>query len=310
MPLLDLPGTRLAFERISPPGPEERNTSGPAGAVVLVHGLGGNLAFWYWGVARPLARQHEVVAYDLRGHGRSELVPGGYTIEDMTGDLLGLLEQTGIERAHLVGHSFGGGVALNAAIRAPERVRSLTLVDVILRMFQPRARLADYPRWGELQKTYRDLGVHLRGDEEIDFRLLEMLAGGREKSERPDRREAAIYLPFESWNGSRRAAKRWQQLLIETSLVEDVTKAPPFDRDDVSALQLPMLAVYGELTYALPSLEGLAAVKPDLETAVIPDVGHFVPALAPQALVDVLSGFLQSCDAADGLDAAAMGHHR
>jgi pimeloyl-ACP methyl ester carboxylesterase len=276
--------------------------------VVLIHGLGGNHAFWYWGVARPLARHHPVLVYDLRGHGRSELVSGGYSVDEMTGDLLALLHETGVDQAHLVGHSFGGSVALNAAIRAPERVLSLTLVDVILRCFQPQTRLADYPNWDELQKTYQDLGVQFDGDEEIDFRLLEALAGRSERQ--GDRREPGIYLPFESWNGSRRAAERWRRLLTETSLVRDVKRPPPFGGDDIAALRLPMLAVYGALTYALPSLEGLARVQPDLEKVVIPGVGHFIPALAPQALLEVLAPFFERCETGNRRHRMALGNRR
>lgn len=308
MPLADLPGARLAFERLSPTGAEGGNEPGSDRAVVLIHGLGGNLAFWYWGVARPLARQHPVLVYDLRGHGRSELVPDGYTVDEMTGDLLDLLRNTGLDQAHLVGHSFGGSVALNAAIRAPERVLSLTLVDVILRCFQPQTRLADYPNWDQLRTTYEDLGVRFDGNEEIDYRLLESLAGRNKGQGEP--RDPGIYLPFESWNGSRRAAERWRRLLTETSLVEDVKRPTPFGGDDIAALRLPMLAVYGALTYALPSLEGLASVQPDVEKVVIPGVGHFLPAQAPQALVERLGGFLESSAGAHGFGRLSTGRGR
>ncbi len=306
MPLVDLPGGRFAFERL----PRTEGGSGTSAPVVLIHGLGGNLAFWYWGVARPLAQHNPVLVYDLRGHGRSELVPRGYTIDDMTADLLALLDTTGVEGAHIVGHSFGGSIALNAAVRAPGSVLSLTLVDVILRTFQPRTRLADYPNWDQLQKTYDDLGVSFNGDEEIDFRLLEALSGRTEGHEGSQRRDAAIYLPFESWNGSRRAAERWRRLLTETSLVDDVKRPPPFSSADIAALQLPMLAVYGGLTYALPSLEGLTRVRPGLETVVVPDVGHFLPALAPDAVVEALGEFLRCRTDGAGFGRVSAGHAR
>jgi len=306
VPLVDLPGGRLAFERL----PRSHGDSGESPPVVLIHGLGGNLAFWYWGVARPLAEHNPILVYDLRGHGRSELVPRGYTIDDMTADLLALLEKTGIEKAHLVGHSFGGSVALNAAIREPGSVLSLTLVDVILRPYQPRTRLADYPNWKQLKQTYDDLGVCFDGDDEIDFRLLEALAGRNGGRDRTDSREAGIYLPFESWNGSRRAAQRWRRMLTETSLVEDVKRPPPFSSEDIAALELPVLAVYGGLTYALPSLEGLTRAQPGLETVVVPDVGHFLPALAPEAVVEALGGFFRHCAEGHDTGRVSVGHGR
>ncbi len=87
--------------------------------VVLVHALTSNLAVW---LATPLvyalAEQFRVTVYDLRGHGHSEAPPTGYTSADMAQDLLGLLDQLHIDRAFLVGHSFGGVIAVHAAALA------------------------------------------------------------------------------------------------------------------------------------------------------------------------------------------------
>jgi pimeloyl-ACP methyl ester carboxylesterase len=261
---------------------------------VLVHGLGANLAFWYWGVGRPLGQAFPLTAYDLRGHGRSEITTDGYTTAAMAADLLALLDHLGIGQAHLVGHSFGGAVALHAAVLAPDRVASLTLVDAILRLFQPQPRLADCPNWGALKETYADLGVVFDGEEEIDYRLLEALADRSERRSPRTSREKTVYLPFESWNGSKRSAERWRLLLKNTELAGEVKQAAGLTREAVAALKLPMLAVYGELTYTMPSLEGLAAVQPAIEQVVVPGVGHFFPALAPQPLVGAVTGFLRS----------------
>ncbi|MFL5542204.1 MAG: alpha/beta fold hydrolase, partial [Longimicrobiaceae bacterium] len=100
--------------------------------LVMVHGLGANLAFWGLRIAPLLAREFRVTSYDLRGHGRSAAPPAGYTCADMAGDLLGLMEHLELAPAHLVGHSFGGGVALLAAALRPERVRTLVLADAIV----------------------------------------------------------------------------------------------------------------------------------------------------------------------------------
>ena len=303
MPFAELPGVRLAYERLCPAeGPVGGTPS--AGEIVLIHGLGANLAFWYWGVGRPLGQLVPLTAYDLRGHGRSEVTPDGYTSENMASDLLALLDHLGIGRAHLVGHSFGGAVALHAAVVAPERVASLTLVDAILRVFQPQPKLADCPNWESLQKTYADLGVELGGDDEIDYRLLEALA---ERSARRGRRTdpgPTVFLPFESWNGSKRSADRWRQLLRETTLADDVKRTSGLTPAKIADLATPMLAVYGELTYTMPSLEGLARVQPGIQRVVVPGVGHFFPALAPQPLVDAVAQFLRA-DARDAGNAPA-----
>ena len=102
---------------------------GQGADVVLLHGLFASLAFWYFSVMPGLAKSFRVTAYDLRGHGYTDIPNAGYTSSDMANDLHALLDHLQIERAHLVGHSFGGAVALQYTLIHPERVHSLTLAD-------------------------------------------------------------------------------------------------------------------------------------------------------------------------------------
>ena len=143
-------------------------------SVVLIHGLGANLAFWYWGAARPIARRARVVAYDLRGHGRSTMPERGYRLTDMCRDLDRLLDSQGIERAHIVGHSFGARVALAYAGAHPDRVRTVTVADTQLRTLQPQLRLRDWSYWPRWKRDLQAQGhVDLPADDDwIDFRLL------------------------------------------------------------------------------------------------------------------------------------------
>src|SRR5438046_4762158 len=97
--------------------------------LVMVHGLAANMAFWYFKYACELARDFRVTVFDLRGHGRSQITPSGYTPDNLAVDLACLLDQLGIGSAHLLAHSFGGVVALRFALQRPERVRSLVLAD-------------------------------------------------------------------------------------------------------------------------------------------------------------------------------------
>ncbi|NKZ05931.1 alpha/beta fold hydrolase [Actinomadura latina] len=100
----------------------------PAGEpIVLLHGVTGHGARW-----RLTAESHlggrSVLAPDLRGHGRSPHEPP-WTVERHVADVLALLDAEGIERADLVGHSYGGMIALHLARTAPRRVRRLLLLD-------------------------------------------------------------------------------------------------------------------------------------------------------------------------------------
>src|SRR5262245_39122655 len=95
--------------------------------LVLVHGLMGNLAFWYPTAVAKLASDYRVTTLDLRGHGYSGMPSANYTTLDLAGDLKALFDHLRIECAHLVGHSYGGAVALHFAVLQPQRVTSLTL---------------------------------------------------------------------------------------------------------------------------------------------------------------------------------------
>lgn len=99
-----------------------RTTSGSGVPVVLLHGLGDTASTWD-GFTALLSRP--TVALDLRGHGTSPR-PGEYTVDAMAADVLAAL---GDEPVDLVGHSMGGHVASEVALRAPERVRRLVLED-------------------------------------------------------------------------------------------------------------------------------------------------------------------------------------
>ena len=99
---------------------------GPA-TVVLLHGFGGHHDVWY-DIQPALAAGARVLAYDLPGHGRSLAYPGAGPAHVAAKAILADLAARGISRAHFVGHSMGGAIAVLAALRAPETVASLTLL--------------------------------------------------------------------------------------------------------------------------------------------------------------------------------------
>lgn len=90
-------------------------------ATMLIHGVGSELGRWDC-VASTLSRHAPVVRYDLRGHGRSPKPSGPYDIGDFVGDHIAVMDELGIERAHVVGMSLGGLIAQAVTLRHPERV--------------------------------------------------------------------------------------------------------------------------------------------------------------------------------------------
>lgn len=131
--------------------------------MVLVHGWGA-CVYTFRRAAPALARAgRRVLAFDLRGHGLSDkpVGKGKYTINAMCDDLRDVMDAAGVERADLLGHSLGGGVALHFSLAHPERIRRLVLaapvsltsirLPAIGHFLSPRFtdRLARYltPRW-------------------------------------------------------------------------------------------------------------------------------------------------------------------
>jgi len=100
--------------------------SGPV--LLLIHGMAGNIGNWQK-VIEPLARHHTVVAPDLPGHGASAPGAGDYSLGAFAAGLRDLLIVLGHERATLVGHSLGGGIAMQFAYQFPEITERLVLVS-------------------------------------------------------------------------------------------------------------------------------------------------------------------------------------
>jgi pimeloyl-ACP methyl ester carboxylesterase len=98
---------------------------GRGAPLVLLHGAMGTIESCFAGLLPVLADHFEVIAVELQGHGRTRDIPRPLTYEDMAGDMAGLLEALDIARAHFVGYSLGGAVALKLALDRPELVDHL-----------------------------------------------------------------------------------------------------------------------------------------------------------------------------------------
>src|SRR5581483_4793692 len=96
--------------------------------LLLMQGLGYTREGW--GPLRErLARRYRVLSYDNRGIGESEIPPGPYTVDELAADGVAVLDEAGVERAHVLGASLGGYAAQALAAAAPERVERLVLAS-------------------------------------------------------------------------------------------------------------------------------------------------------------------------------------
>ncbi len=129
-------GFALAYDDVMPPG-------GARDTVILVHGFATSAEEnwrrlgWYGAFERRGAR---IVAFDLRGHGRSEKPheAAAYDVRDMAEDIVALMDHLEIGRADLMGYSLGARLAARAAASNPDRVSNLILGGVGQRMLRPR----------------------------------------------------------------------------------------------------------------------------------------------------------------------------
>jgi len=102
--------------------------------LVLIHHLAGSINSWKY-IFPILAEKYRVIEYDLRGHGRSSIIPGPYKIEDHSEDLKQLLEELEVKSPIIVGHSIGTLIAIDYAIR--NQVDKLVLIGALYKAPNP-----------------------------------------------------------------------------------------------------------------------------------------------------------------------------
>lgn len=239
--------------------------------VLLLHGLGSCGEDWLLLQAPALRQRYRVLMPDLRGHGRSDVPPGPYTVSQMADDIAGFLEAVRAGPAHVVGLSLGGAVAQSLAVRHPERVRSLVLVNTFAYL-RPKG-------WAEWRRTLARFLVPLVN-----------LA-------RYARMEAEELFPRPDQRGLRRVAF---QRLCSTHPVgfrAALLAAARYDgRRDLARIRVPTLVVAGleDTVVPLRAKEELAARIPGACLVTVPRSGHATPTDQPVLFNRLLLQFLKS----------------
>ncbi|MDQ0936862.1 alpha/beta fold hydrolase [Streptomyces turgidiscabies] len=148
--------------------------AGEGPALVLIHGIGDSSATWAE-LIPDLARNHTVIAPDLLGHGASDKPRADYSVAAYANGVRDLLTTLGIESATLVGHSLGGGVAMQFAYQFPERTERLILVSAggVGREVNPVLRAVSLPGAHLALSALRLPGMRLQVG--LVVRLMELL---------------------------------------------------------------------------------------------------------------------------------------
>jgi pimeloyl-ACP methyl ester carboxylesterase len=258
--------------------------------LILIHGLGANLSFWYFGAARILARRRGLLMYDLRGHGRSSTPQEGYGLHQMVQDLVNLLDFLSIERADVAGHSFGGRIALALAALHPQRVRSIVIADTQIRALQPPVRLSDWTYWAWWKAELEGQGlVDLPADETlIDHNLLAKLSQAHGAI--GDQGRGRISLRTRDMGD--RGLERWQHLLARTSADREFADESFLVPSTLQTISKPMLLAFGKFSHCLPTADRLLDCVPNAQLIIIPGAGHFFPVVKPRLFARVVEAFL------------------
>ena len=269
MPAITANGARFHVQRLEPSpssgAPLGAAYGGGAPTVVFVHGLvTDNLSSFYYTLAGPVVRAGvRALLYDLRGHGKSERTPRGYTTAGGADDLCALLDALDItEPVYLVGNSYGGLVAARTAITAPERVAGLVLIEANCAGPGAASWLEDMLNTltvAALSLEYEETGQRLRA------------AGQRKMA---------------------RMALAADSLLNGTSIIDDLSAERPLDASELARISCPVLGVYGEESELVGGAQDLIKYVPDCRVEIMPGLAHTVLREATEPLRDLILGWL------------------
>ena len=255
--------------------------SGPA--ILLIHGIGDSADSWL-DIIPALARDYTVIAPDLLGHGQSDKPRADYSIAAYANAMRDLLAVLDVERVTVVGHSLGGGVAMQFAYQFPERCERICLIstggvahevtpllrfasapnaDLVLPLIgTPTARLLGKLTFGVLQALNTNLGL----DAHHLMRVFDAL---------PD---ASARLAFVR---TLRAAVDWKGQAITM-----------LDRCYLTQ-GMPTLLVWGARDAVIPVAHAYKAhgAMPGSQLEVFPDVGHFPHKDDPERFIRLFQAF-------------------
>ncbi len=228
--------------------------------VVMLHGLlVGSSAAWYFTSAPALARDHRLLLYDLRGHGRSARAAKGYDTATQANDLAALLDVWGWRGpVSIVGHSYGALIAMRFALDHPERVHKLALVEPPL----PPSSLPDMQAFIALDPEHMAESLPEMTRHFLDRRG----------------RQADKFLANLS------------HLVFETSAIADVRAERDLPDQELARLSAPLL-VFGKSSSCLEVGERLARIIPGAKLVLL-EGGHYLHLEATAALTEALQEYL------------------
>jgi len=256
MPVVLVNGVRIYYE--------ER---GYGKALVFIHHLGGSSRSWKY-VLPYFTDKYRVIAYDLRGHGRSEVVPGAYKIQDHKNDLKELLNLLKVNKPVLIGHSIGSLIAIDYALEEGN-VDGLVLIGALVKA--PAREI--YERYLSISMNFgmRALAEYRRKNGEFTRHLTE------------NPRAWSEFLSIYQENTP----------LGFKYTVEGLLEAPDYT-ERLKEINSPVLVVYGTEDRFFNNLEIFKRNLKNLKYHLLEGYGHFLNLEAPDLLSKIIIDFLSS----------------
>ena len=265
---------------------------GEGEALLLIHGMAGSSQTWR-AIMPQLAKKYRVIAPDLLGHGESSKPRTDYSLGAFAVGLRDLLDELEVDSATIVGHSLGGGIAMQFLYQHPDYCRRLILIssgglgpDVgwILRLLA--APGAEFVMPVIAPTPVLRAGNSVRG----------WLSGLGLRSPRG----------AEIWN----AYSSFSDRQTRDAFLRTLRSVVDYRGQSVSALNrlnlredLPTLAIWGEKDNIIPVDHAYSALeaRPDCRLEVLPDVGHFAQVEAPTEVADVIDDFISTTTASSAV---------
>jgi len=267
-------------------------------AILFLHGFPESRRTWR-AVLPALAGEFRVIAPDQRGFADSDKPEGvdQYRTDRILEDLIALADALGLKRFTLVGHDWGGAVAWLAALRYPDRIGRLIIVNsphpLIFQksLIEDGAQRAASQYMNAFRNPAMEQGIARMGMEAF----YEKTFGSHADLGLIPAEERQAYLDQWSAPGALTAMFNWyraSEMIVPAP--GEAAEAPAWMRAPFPPLAMPTLVIWGLKDKALlpVQLDGLAELVPDLRLALNPDAGHFIPWEDPDFVAGAIRDFM------------------
>ena len=271
--------------------PVSYHCRGEGPVLVLIHGITSNADTW-GNVISALAENHTVVAPDLLGHGQSAKPRGDYSLGAYASGVRDLLAALGHDRATVVGHSLGGGIAMQLAYQFPERVERLVLVDSggLGREVNLILRAATLPGSEVVLPILFKLGLRRAGS-----------ALGRALTAVGLKPNADIQGMAEGFASLEDIGARRAFVHTARSVIDPLGQRVDARDRLYLAAEMPTLLIWGDRDPMIPVSHGIEAhrLMPGSRLEIFEGAGHFPFNDDPMRFVEVLRDFIATTDPAE-----------